>query len=257
MKKLISISIICISLFVTCNKKNDLPAILSGEGPVTLTLDSIFKDTSKVLSSELPVCFDSTEVLIHYIGFSKIYKNNSKIGLLSKTDKSSSYDYDYSYNFFFNPEGYFSGNIMNLCFENTTTGEQNFLTNQAVNITYGLYLRELAMKTNKHYILYQVYDKDYNFDDKLNENDLKALYISTLDGKNFTKLTADHHNFSEGIYIPLNKRYYFKTIEDTNGNNRIETTDTQHYYYLDFASEPYKIVEYNLIEEMKKLNKTY
>ena len=238
--KLITI-IVSLLLLVGCNQKEPVATI---ESPQTLSMDSMASDTSKVLMASLPVYFDSTHVLIHHIGFENIREK----GFRSKVEYSKSgSSYDDSYGFWFNKEyDSFSGSIVNLYFENTETGEQRLLTDKALNITSMTYQRALAKKSGRHYLIYQVYDMDYNGDGKLNHNDIPALYVSTLDGKDFTKITPDFHAYVDGRMIGMNQRYYFRTYEDINKNCRFDNkVDKYHYFYIDFSSALYKVVEYN------------
>jgi hypothetical protein len=45
-------------------------------------------------------------------------------------------------------------------------------------------------------MVYTIYDVDTNRDGKLDTNDIKSLYLSDINGKNFTKISA---NFQELI----------------------------------------------------------
>lgn len=243
--KITSYSILLLAiLLMACTKKE--PQIVTVElPPQSLSMDSIAADTSKVLMASLPVYFDSTYVLIHHIGFENIREKSTKFKV-EYSKSSGGYDED-NYNFRFNKEyDSFSGNIVNLYFENAETGEQRLLTDKALNITSAVYQRALAKKTGRHYLIYQIFDKDYNGDGKLNYNDIPALYVSTLDGKDFTKITSDFHAFVDGRMIMMNERYYFRTYEDVNRNCRFDNkTDKYHYYYIDFSTNLYKVVEYN------------
>lgn len=227
-------------IFLSCKKEQ----VTVVETPVVLSMDSLASDTSKVLMASLPVFFDSTTVLIHTIGFETIREKNLRIKM--EYSKSNSYGDD-GYGFWFNKDyDSFWGNIVNLYFENTETNEQRMLTDKALNITVAVYQRALAKKTGRHYLIYQVYDMDYNGDGRLDYNDIPALYVSTLDGKYFTKITRDFHAYVDGHMIVMNQRYYLRTYEDLNKNCRFdEGTDKYHYYYIDFSISPYKVVEYN------------
>jgi len=240
MKTKIFFTFIFLLIFIACKKE----PVQIADQPLPLSMDSIAADTSKVLMASLPVFFDSTTVLIHTIGFETIREKNFRSKL--EYSKSSSYGDD-GYAFRFNKDyDSFSGNIVNLFFENTETNEQRLLTDKALNITSAIYQRDLAKKTGRHYLIYQVYDMDYNGDGRLDYEDIPALYVSTLDGKYFTKITGDFHAYVEGRMIVMNQRYYFRTYEDVNRNCRFDKgTDKYHYYYIDFSVSPYKVVEYN------------
>lgn len=224
-------------LFFAC-KKEPTPVI---EQPLDLSMDSMAADTSKILVAALPAYFDSTQVLIHCIGFQDVREKS----LMESKVYSKSRDSDYGFWYTTNHD-HFSGNIVNLYFDNTEANEQLLLTDKALNISNIYYQRALAKKTGRHYLTYQVYDKDYNGDGKLNGDDIPSLYVSTLDGKYFTKVTRDFHAYLDGAMILMNLRYYFRTYEDVNRNCRFDKKiDKYHYYYIDFSVNPYKVVEYN------------
>lgn len=236
-------------LLVACNSK-EKPSIDSNatQELAELTMDSVLADTSKILVANLPFHFDSTQVLLHTIGFVEIKDRSSKsfdINIISKSDSYSDYDKD-GYYFLSGKQNYsVSGNITNLFIEDLETNTSRMLTEKALNICHIQYLKEIAKKINKHYLLYTVYDKDYNNDKALNSLDIPALYISDLTGKNFTKLTQDYHKYDSGIFIPLNSKYYFRTVEDVNKDGYFDKKDKYHYYFVDLINNPYQAVAYN------------
>lgn len=213
----------------------------------SLTMDSIVADTTKILIAELPVYFDSTEYLVHPIGFISINERESKrilkMGSYSDMDYSNSEFSIESYR-----EDYFSGNITNLVFENIRTKNQTLLTDKALNINYVQYLRDLSKKIKRHYILYSVIDMDVNHDGNLDSQDINAMYISDLDGTNFTKITENFHEYNGGKMIIQDLKYYFRTIEDYNKDGVFNKVDKYHYYYIDFSNDSYKVVEYNPLQ---------
>jgi len=210
----------------------------------SLTMDSIIADTSKILIAELPVYFDSTDFLIHPIRLISLNERDGKrflkIGSYSESDYSNSEFSVESYR-----EDYFSGNVTNLVFEDLKTHNQTLLTDKVLNITYFQYLRDLSKKIKRHYILYSVIDRDINHDGILNYRDINSLYISKIDGSNFKKLTNNFHEYNGGKLIIQDLKYYFRTIEDTDKDGVFTKDDKYHYYFIDFANDDYKIIEYD------------
>jgi len=99
--------------------------------PATLQLDSIIADTSKILVVGLPIYFDSTDFLIHPIGFKNLNDRNSKL-MLSRYSGGGYSDIELYVGR--NREDSYTGNITNLIFENLETRNQHLLTEQVLNI---------------------------------------------------------------------------------------------------------------------------
>lgn len=236
--------LLAIVFLMSCNEKRQPTINYNQPEAASLTMDSLMADTSKVLVADLPVYFDSTRVLIHTIGFVEINdRQRSRLEISKSSYDESSKDYMYT-----NKGKYtISGSITNLFFEDLDTNTSRHLTDKALNITHIEYLREVARATNNHFLIYTLYDKDYNNDKMLDSDDLPALYISSLNGANFTKLTKDYHTYHSGSLVLLNMRYYFRTIEDTNKDGYFNKKDKYHYYYIDLRNNPYSAVEYNPI----------
>ncbi|MFZ6011246.1 MAG: hypothetical protein ACOYXT_12940 [Bacteroidota bacterium] len=208
----------------------------------TARLDDRFNDTTKVLVAELPVQFDSTEILIFPIGLVDL---NERKGY--KIDFSSS-DYGKSDNFSVSSyDDTFSGDIINLIFENKT-GKQSKLTNHKVRITSVTFLRQIYEETGQQYLLYSLVDRDSNRDQKFDYQDVSALYLSNLDGSNFKKLTHDRHEFYDYNIMGVYKKMYFRTLEDRNRDDVFNNKDIFHYYRIDFSSEGYEMEEINPLQ---------
>jgi hypothetical protein len=88
---------------------------------------------------------------------------------------------------------------------------------------------------------------DSNKDGKLDSNDIKDLYISTIDGSNFKKLSVEFQEFIDWNVIDSQNRLYFRTIEDINKNGAFDKDDKVHYQYVDLLDKELKVVEYNPI----------
>lgn len=235
--------------FVSCfNDKKQIDYSLENKTD-SLTMDSIVNDTTKILVAEFPFSFDSTGVLLHPIGLIKA-SDASK----SRTLKISSV-YDGDSNDFTIAEyrgDCLSGNITNLIFEDISTGKQKLLTNKALEINNIEYLRLLAHKIKRNYIMYTVVDMDTNHDGELNQQDIESLYLSELNGNNFRKITLKNHKLNGGKLITQNLRYYFKTQEDVNKDGVFSQADQYHYNYIDFSGNDYKVVEYFPLDLINK-----
>jgi hypothetical protein len=237
-------------LLFACIKKQPKIDYDKPSGADSITMDSIISDTTKTLVAELPVYFDSTDYIIHLIGFVNVEewtgKSRLKIGSYSESDYSSSGFSVDSYR-----EDYFSGNITNIVFENIRDGSQHLLAKKALYISYVQYLRELSKKIKRDYIMYSVVDNDNNQDGKLDYNDIRSLYLSNIDGTEFIKISPDFQQYLDGKLILNNLMYYFRTIEDTNKDGDFNSRDNMHYYFVDFTGNSAKVVEYNPFKLLK------
>jgi hypothetical protein len=88
---------------------------------------------------------------------------------------------------------------------------------------------------------------DSNKDGKLDSSDIKDLYISSITGANFTKLSADFQELIDWNLIESQNRLYFRTIEDSNKNGAFDSDDKVHYQFVDLTSKEMEVKEYNPI----------
>tara|TARA_R110002096_G_scaffold183757_19_gene362010 strand:+ start:19862 stop:20593 length:732 start_codon:yes stop_codon:yes gene_type:complete len=205
------------------------------------TIINIVKDTTKILVSELPVRFDSTEVLIYAVGLVDLQERGgySKLGSgsYSSSDISSSY---------FNKDN-LTGQFINLVFEDKN-GNRTPLTNHRMTINRVLFLRGIYNNSKQQYLMYFLYDRDTNGDGKINRQDLESLYLSNIDGAEFKKISKELHEFYDHRTLKNDSKLYFRTLEDINKDGKLNNQDKFHYYLIDFAENGYKISEYDPID---------
>lgn len=234
------IIVICLAQ-ISCFQKH--PKIDYNVQKDSITLKNFANDTSKVLIADLPVYFDSTDIMVHPIGMEIIEKKQSDHMInLDSYSKREYWNQGFSVNAM--QADYITGNMMNLLFENIKSGYQILLTDKVINISMLQYLRALSYKIKKDYIIYTVNDKDLNNDGKLNDLDINSLYISKLDGTDFIKISNPYHEYIGGKLILQEQKYYYRTIEDINKDGSFNKEDKYHYYFIDFTFSPYKNVEY-------------
>jgi len=213
----------------------------------SMSIDSILTDTTKVLKSDLPVFFDSTEYLLHPVGIVKLH--NSKYKSIGEYGEKLRDDYIYTYNVVYSSSGnYLRGNIANIVFEHIGTEKKHLLTKKVIAILDVFYLNSEIKKNKIQYFIYVVADDDTNNDGELDSDDVNSLYVSDIDGTGFEKISNKNHEFEKSKFINAVGRYYFSTIEDINKDGRFGKTDLFHYYYIDFTNTPYKVVLYNPID---------
>ena len=226
-------------LFYSCGQER--PKINHEALDTTSVVDDRIKDTTKILVSDLPVKFDSTDVLLFAIGLVDLQDRGgySKFG----SDSYSSADIASSY---FNSDNLI-GNFINIVFQNKD-GQEKKLTDKKIKIRSVNFLRDIFKKTKNGYLLYSITDRDSNGDKELDHSDLEALYISRIDGSEFKKLTKELHEFYDWSFIKGENRIYFRTLEDMNKDGELNNKDKFHYYFIDFSADKYSVAEYNPVK---------
>lgn len=257
MRKLFSFLAVSTFLFISCDDTRRPQVVYDETISDTLTVENMLEDTTKVLVAGMPIYLDSTDVLIHPIGWEDILSTyKSRFGtdftsseyINNKVTRGGKIDSFSSFSVHSNDKDYISGQMVNLIFEDVETGAKHKLTDRVMKILTVSYLRNVWRNTGKQYLLYSVIDKDYNRDGKLDGLDMTSYYMSNLDGTNFTKITEDYHYFDTDQLILKNNRYYFRTLEDVNKDGVFNKKDKYHYYYLDLAHDGFSPVEYFPLE---------
>jgi hypothetical protein len=231
-------------MFLSCGKRSTKIDYENQIKEDTLKIENLVNDTTKTLVADLPVLFDSVEFLFHPIGLIDLNDRESKGLFKSGSFSNSSYSGS-EFGVSSSDEDYISGDMTNIVFESTKTNEQRLLTSNIIKIQTFKYLRDIYTRVKRQYLLYTIIDKDSNYDKELNYYDIESLYISNIDGTDFKKLTKNEHDYFSGELLKEELKYYYKTIEDVNHDGEFDKHDQFHYYYLDFSSDPIKVIEYN------------
>jgi hypothetical protein len=205
----------------------------------TSVIDDRIKDSTKILVSELPVKFDSTDILLFAIGLVDFQERGgySKIGSYSNSDLSLGY----------RESDVLTGNFINIVFQDKQ-GSERKLTDRKIKIRNVTFLRDVFKNTKREYLLYSISDRDSNGDKELDQSDLEALYVSKMDGTEFKKLTKELHEFYDWSLIRGENRVYFRTLEDKNKDGDLNNTDKFHYYFIDFSGDKYVVLEYDPVK---------
>jgi hypothetical protein len=180
----------------------------------------------------LPVQMEGTSVLIHPIGEYSV-SNNSKGGGKDSFRVSNYGEFE------------ITGFLSNLKFQQIGSDSLKVLTDKPMMIERVTYLKSFADKSKKQFLVYVLEDMDSNKDGKVDGSDIKDLYISTIDGQNFTKLSADFQELIDWSVIESQNRLYFRTIEDINKNGAFDKDDKVHYHFVDLVAKELKVEEYN------------
>jgi enoyl-[acyl-carrier-protein] reductase (NADH) len=234
--KILKIIILLFSflLFVNCGNEVKKPK-------VSYTKDAKAKtkvDTTEIKIADLPINFEGTNYLIHPIGDLNNYEGASKYDSGSRSDYNQNFKVS-NYNDF-----QITGYLKDLEFQEIGTDSVHSLSMKPMMIESATYLKSIADKSGQQLILYTLADTDSNNDMKLDENDIKSLYISTIAGLKFTKLSADFRELLDWNLIESKNLLYFRTIEDTNKNGKFDKNDTLHYHYLSLSAKDWKVLEY-------------
>lgn len=226
-----------IILLVGCKEETEKPKVIYENTSKEQSEPKI--DTSKILVADLPVQMEGTSVLLFPIGEFTVANGTSKTKYSSSERESFVVSNSNEYEI--------TGYLSNFKFQQIGSDSLKVLTDKPVLIERVTYLKSIADKTKKQFLVYVLEDMDSNKDGKLDSNDIKDLYISTIDGSNFKKLSVEFQEFIDWNVIDSQNRLYFRTIEDINKNGAFDKDDKVHYQYVDLLSKDLKVVEYNPI----------
>lgn len=237
--KFILIALTSLTLF-SCKEEKATPKVTyANTDKIEIKTEPI--DSSKIAIADLPIQMEGTSYLIHPIGDFRVYEGRAKSTYgTSNTDKVS-----------FSVSNYnrfeLTGFLQNLKFQHIDSTEMHLLTDKKVVINNVSYLNTIFEKSKKQLLVYTIVDMDTNRDNKLDSNDIKSLYISTIDGNNFKKLSTEMQELIDWNLVESKNRLYFRTIEDTNQNGQFDKNDRIKYHYVNLLSPDFAIEEYNPI----------
>lgn len=236
MKNIFTISLILTFLFfVSCKKQEqEKPKVIYETSKEKTTVKI---DTTQIKVADLPIHMEGTNYLIFPVGN---LKNDGK-------GYKSSYEAEEGFTVSNYGEYQITGFLQNLKFQEIGKDTIYALTDKTVLIQTATYLKTIADKSKKQLMVYSLVDMDSNKDNKLDLDDLKAIYISDISGKNFTKLSADFQELIDWKVVEVKSRLYFRTIEDTNKNGEFNKDDKVHYYFVNLLDKECKAQEYNPI----------
>lgn len=220
---------------VAC-KKAEKPKVIYDEVKSSNT-NATKIDTSSIKIADLPILMEGTKYLIHPVGDIRVYDDFSKVYGSSKTSQTSYAISNYNR---FEITGYFE----NLKFQHIDSTNVVALTDKKVQIQTATFLNTIAEKSKKNILVYTLVDADTNKDGKVDQNDIKSLYISKSDGTNFTKLSLELQELIDWSVIEAQNRLYFRCIEDINKNGAFDKKDKVHYHFVNLLADEWKVEEY-------------
>lgn len=224
-------------VFVSCKEEAEKPKVIYEDA--SKDRSEVKAVTEKILVADLPVQMEGTSVLLYPIGEFSVSDGSSKTKY-SSSERASFTVSNAS-------ENEITGYLSNFKFQQIGSDSLKILTDKPILIERVTYLKSIADKTKKQFLVYVLEDMDSNKDGKHDENDIKNLYISNIDGSNFKKLSVDLQEFIDWNVIDAQNRLYFRTIEDINKNGAFDKADKVHYQFVDLLDKELKVVEYNPI----------
>ena len=220
---------------VSCKQELETPKVSYEENKISQP--STPKDSSEFKVAVLPILMEGTNYLIHPVGDVRVYDVEGRTYGSSKANQIS---YAISnYNRF-----EITGFLDNLNFQHIDSTNVKPLTNQKVQIQSATFLNTLAAKTKKQIMVYTLVDADTNKDGKINQNDIRSLYLSTTSGTKLTKISTDFQEVIDWNIIEAQNRLYFRCIEDMNKNGAFDKNDKVHYHYVNLLANEWKVEIY-------------
>ncbi|MDO4729265.1 MAG: hypothetical protein Q4B43_09745 [Bacteroidota bacterium] len=236
MKKIL-LHIIPLIIMIGCKKDVETPKLKYTESENTVPETSVIVDSSRVQVADLPIHIDNSKYLIFAVGDVRIYE--SKDQKFSSKIASTSYHIS-NYNRY-----EITGFLSNLKFQHIDSTEFRPLTSQILEIHTVTYLQDFYTKNNLGVLVYTLADQDTNKDGIINSNDIKALYLSLINGQQFVKLSKELEEVIDWDFVETQNRLYFRTVEDINKNGNFDQKDNVNYFYVDLKKMPWEAIQYN------------
>ena len=234
MKRIIT-SIVLLTALISCKQEKETPKVIYEDGKSKV--ETTAKDTASFKVADLPILMEGTKYLIHPVGDIRVYDTDSRAYGSSKTNQVSYAISNYNR---FEITGYFD----NLNFQHIDSTNVKPLTDKKIQIQTATFLDGIAAKTKKQIIVYTLVDSDTNKDGKINQNDIRSLYLSSTSGENFTKLSENLLELIDWNIIEAQNRLYFRCIEDINKNGAFDKNDKVHYHYVNLLANEWKVEMY-------------
>lgn len=221
--------------FTSCKEEAEKPKVIYDSSKKAAVVAKV--DTTQIEIADLPILISGTNYLIHPIGDVRVfngsrssYRNNSAAGVSYTISNYSEFE--------------ITGFLRNFKFQQIDSDSLVALTDKRVLIQSATCVIP-SLNRSRQVMIYALADMDTNKDGKLDDNDIKSLYISTVSGQKFTKLSTDYEELVDWKFIETKNRIYFRTIEDTNKNGEFDKDDVIHYNYADLDNDEWAVTAYN------------
>lgn len=228
MRKSILYIIPFFSLLFSC-KEQPKPKV-KYDKPVAKSV--VKQDTTRLEVADLPVLMG--DVLVYPIG-------RLRVSDLKKVEFESEKVDGASFNISNVMDEELTGYLKNLKFQQIGKDSLHLLSDKE------LLIERMTFLKHKKLFVYVLADSDTNQDGKVDSDDVKALYISSELGKDFTKLTADMQELLDWNYIEKSGKIFFRTLDDRNKNGAFDKQDGIHYFYVNLTKE-WKAQEFSIVK---------
>jgi hypothetical protein len=239
MKKAVMLLAVVATIAVSCNGEKEKPKVIYENSAKPKEVSAKAQDTTSVVIAVLPVQITGTDYLVHPLGDLRVNEASRESG----SSGSSGVSYSISNYGEFEITGY----LRNLKFQQIGSDSLSVLTDKPVLIQTATFLKPLADRTKLQLFVYTLSDADTNKDGKIDASDIETLYVSTIGGERFTKLSPDMQELIDWKLIESKNRLYFRTIEDANKNGAFDKDDIVHYNYVDLAGKEWTVTAYKPI----------
>lgn len=220
--------IILSTIFIACNlnvAERDVLTVPT-ETSDAQAIEHTLADSNLVFIRDFPQLPDSSNYFIHY----------SECALRERKSQSwlkigSSYGYDDDYNRI----------IKDLAFQHIDSAALRKLTDRKMLFS-NFHVLSRSKTDKSEVIIYNALEHDSNLDGKINNDDFNSVYISKLDGSEFTKLTPDgHHAWMTEYYEGPNILYQISFI-DQDSNHRFSDGDTSFISYIRLDNDTFEVI---------------
>lgn len=235
--KICFLGITALILLTACNKQEKPAPKVIYETPKVEEEAPKKIDTSSIKIADLPIHMEGTKFLIHPVGDVRVYDDYSKSYGSSKTNQVSYAISNYNR---YELAGYFE----NLKFQHIDSINVKPLTEIPMQIQTVTFLNTISDKTKKQILVYTLVDEDTNRDGKIDQNDIKSLYLSMIDGSKFTKISEPLQELIDWNIVEIQNRLYLRCIEDINKNGAFDKNDKVHYHFVNLLAPEWKAEEY-------------
>lgn len=220
-------------IFNSCKNEQEQPKVIYSDSQ---KVSESKIDTTSIKIADLPIFIEGTNYLLHPIGDVRVYGGSRSYG-----SGSSSISFSISNYSRFELTGY----LENVRFQHKDSTSFYSLTENRIQIQTVTYPQSFSESSKKQILVYTLTDEDTNRDGKIDSKDIKSLYVSQINGSDFTKLSPDFQEVIDWNIIVVQGKLYFRTIEDINKNGAFDKNDTVHYYFVNLLDKEWVAMEYN------------
>ena len=222
--------------FVHCKKETSSPKVTYEDTKRKEGIKPLLDSTS-VKIADLPISMEGNSYLLHPVGDVRVYEDSKSIYGSSKTNQLSYAISNYNR---FEITGFFD----NVYFQHTDSTALKPLVNTKIQIQTVTFLDRIASKSKKQILVYTLVDGDTNKDGLVNQNDIKSLYLSFSNGKNFLKLSKNFQELIDWNVVETQNKLYFRCIQDINKNGAFDKNDKVHYHFVNLLDTDWVVEEY-------------